>query len=729
MSVSRTALVLLVSLCLSGLVSAGSLSGRVLDPNKRPLPGVRVMLSGESGRQASQLSQEDGGYRFDRLASGTYTIRILELGFEQTSERLVVRVEEDLIHDLTVHPDVLKETVVVTATRTESSQTLLGNSVSVIGREELEVRQALTIGDLLRTVPGVHILQTGQPGSVTSLFIRGGESDYSRVLVDGMPINQPGGSLEISNLGLTNVERIEVVRGPQSALYGSDAISGVIQLFSRKPPREGGRPHGELRADLGNHGQGTGALSLFGGNKRFGLTTDFRHFETDNTVPNAFFRENSFASRASVSLSSQSNLSLIARTDRSRAGVPGPVLFGPPDLEENYRKRDNMLGLGWDHTMSDGWKQSVFFSHSATSLLSEDLVDSGVFIPAFEDRTAAYPSFDFPYSYLNSTRRNALNYQSDVNVGGHLLAAGLDWEQERGTVGDVRASRNNAGVYLQDQFFPGERWALTGGLRLDRNGSFGFAASPRLSVSYLLRSAQSERFWGLTRPKFNAGLGIKEPNFLESYSQNPYFKGNPDLKPERTKSAEVGIEQHLGGGRVQTEVNAFYSHFLNQIDLVTVDFQTFEGRYINIGKSQAWGIEHSSRLAVSRDIHLAGSYTYLNSRILRSANPTHPVLREGARLLRRPTHSGAVSGGWTRDRYRIYSSLVMVSNRADNDFYGLGLLEVEGYTRWDLSAGCRLTDTLDLYGTFQNVLDRRYQEALGYPALPFNFRAGIKVRF
>ncbi len=729
MSVSRSVLVFLFIFCLCDALSAGSLSGRVSDPYNRPVSGVRLMLSGESGRQATQLSQEDGGYRFDHLAPGTYSIRIFELGFDQTSERLVLRDGDDRVHNLTVHPDVLKETVVVTATRTESSQTLLGNSVSVIGRDEIELRQTLTVGDLLRTVPGVHILQTGQPGSVTSLFIRGGESDYSRILVDGMPINQPGGSLEISNLGLTNVERIEVVRGPQSALYGSDAISGVIQLFSRKPPREGGRPQGELRADLGNHGQGTGALSLFGGNKRFGLTTDFRHFETDNTVPNAFFRENSFASRASVSLSPSSNLSVIARTDRSRAGVPGPVLFGPPDLEENYRKRDNMVGLGWGYTMSDAWKQTVFFSHSATSLLSEDLVDSGFFIPAFGDRTAAFPSFDYPYSYLNSTRRNTLDYQSDVTVAGHLLAAGLDWEQERGTVGDVRASRNNAGVYLQDQFFLGERWALTGGLRLDQNGSFGFAATPRVSVSYLLRSSQPESFWGITRPKFNAGIGIKEPNFLESYSQNPYFRGNPDLKPERTKSAEVGIEQHLSGGRIQTEVNAFYNHFLNQIDLVTVDFQTFEGRYINIGKSQAWGIEHSSRVSIFQDVHLAATYTYLNTRILRSANPTHPVLREGARLLRRPTHSGAVSGGWTRDRYRIYSSLVIVSDRADNDFYGLGLLDVDGYTRWDLSAGCRVTEALDVYGTFQNVLDRRYQEALGYPALPFNFRAGIKVRF
>ncbi len=731
MSVSRnaSAIFFILCFCLCALLSAGSLSGRVSDPGLRAVPGVRLMLSGEGGLHATQVSGEDGDYRFENLSPGRYLLRIFELGLDQTSEPIVLQEGEERVLNMTVRPELLKETVVVTATRTESSQTLLGNSVTVINSEEIESRQPETVADLLRTVPGVHILQTGQPGSLTSLFIRGGESDYGKVLIDGMPVNQPGGSLEISNISAANLERIEVVRGPQSALYGSDAISGVIQLFSRKPPQEGGRPKGEVRADLGNYGQGTGAVSLSGGTRRFGLTTDFRHFETDNSVPNAFFRENSFASRASLALWADSSLKVIARTDRSRAGAPGPVLFGPPDLEENYRKRDNMLALGWDYSPDDTWKHTLNYSHSGTSLLSEDLVDSGSFLPAFGDLTAAFPSYDYPYSYLNSTRRNTLNYQTDMTVSGHMLAAGLDWEQERGTVGDVRASRNNTGMYLQDQLFAGQRWALTTGLRVDHNGSFGLAATPRVSLAYLLRKAEPDRFWGSMRTKFNAGIGIKEPNFLESYSQNPYFRGNPDLKPEKTKSAEVGVEQHLDGDRVVTEVNAFYNNFVNQIDLVTVDFQTYEGRYVNIGRSQAWGFEHSTRVMASRDLHVTASYTYLNSRILASESPDHPVLREGARLLRRPTHSGALSAGWTRDRYRIYSSLVLVGSRADNDFYGLGLLQVDGYARWDLSAGWRLTEALDLYGTFQNVLDRRYQEALGYPALPFNFRAGVRVRF
>jgi outer membrane cobalamin receptor len=711
---------------MSTMLVAASLSGKVRDEQGKPLVGIHLQLAGQE-RTSTATTGESGEYRFDALPAGSYRLFVRELGFESRSEEVTLETAGDLTHDVVLKLELLRQTVIVTATRNEVSTSLLGNSVTVIPKDEIKAARSLS--DVLRSVTGVHVLQTGAPGSVTSLYIRGGESDYSKVLLDGIPLNQPGGYAELSNLTTADIERIEVVRGPQSALYGSDAITGVVQIFTRKPDEEINRPQAELSLETGSYSQLGASGGIHGRYDRLSYSGLFSHWQTDNAVPNSFLNNNSFSSTVGVELSEKATLTLLGRGEYGGAGVPGPSLFGPPDLEESYRKRNSWFGATFSQRLTTSASHRLSYSQAQINELSEDLVDSGSFLPSYQGQIAAFPSFDYLYSFLNATRRQEAGYQADFSASSHVVTTGLEFENERGTVGDVRASRSNYGYYLQDQLVTNRRVSLTGGVRLDHNVSFGFAATPRFSAAWLLRAGQEGGFWGMTRPKFNFGLGIKEPSLLESYSTNPYYRGNPDLKPERTRSLETGIEQRLAGNRLRVELNGFYNYFRNQIDLLTTDFNTFDASYFNIGRSQAWGIEHVVELRPEQSWRISGGYTYLNTRILESAAPFHPVLRAGSRLLRRPTHSGFVTAGWYRSRWSLGARAVFLGNRTDNDFYGLNLREVDGYSRVDVNGSVRIGKQAEFFAAIQNLLNAEYSEALGYPALKLNFRSGLRFRF
>ena len=714
--------------------SAESVSGTVADPRGAPVAGIRLILLQDNTPVSSTLTDPQGSYRFEELAAGIYQISIHELGFEQEKSEFEVRTGEELRHDLMLSLRLLEEKVVVTGTRTASPRNLLGNSISVITAEEIEAQRGVTLGDVLRTVPGVAIAQNGGPGSVSSIFLRGGESNYTKVLLDGIPLNKPGGAIDLSNISLTNVERIEVVRGPQSALYGSDAISGVIQILSKKGTE--GRPRFNLFLEGGTFDTLHAGTSIAGRLEKLSYSLAFQHFSTDNMEPNDFFHNNSFSSLFEIETSRNSSLTLVGRLERGRSGVPGPTAFGRPDLEEFSRKKDFALSASWNQTLSDSWQHEIAYSQSYNNVLSEDLVDSGPYVPQFEGKEASscfFPpcqSFDFvPLSSLNATRKHLINYQSDFFLNTHFLSAGFEYEHQRGTLNDLLATRDNFGYYIQDQFILAQRLAVTAGLRLEDNDSFGLFASPRVSLSYLLREGGAQDFWGTTRPTFNFGLGIKEPTFLESFSPNFFFQGNPDLDPEKSRSFEVGLEQSLARNRLQAQLNLFHNRYEDQIAFVILDFSTFEGTFLNTDKSQAWGIEQTLQFAPSANLHFGGGYTYLNSKVVEILNPFSPVFEEGSQLLRRPAHSGFLTIDWSAGRFHLNSQIIFNGKRADSDFLGLGLTEVDGYTKWDLSGSFRMNRNLELYTTLRNILNQEYFEVLGFPALKFHFRSGLRLSF
>ena len=686
-----------------------SISGKLVDPDGNLVSGVRLLLVQDDRTIATVLIDESGRYSFLDVAPGAYRILIRELGFRQQGDDIRLAPGRDLQHDLVLRIELPGEEVLVTATRTEAHTSLLGSSVTVISADEIEAQNTINIAELLRNSPSVNILQSGGAGSLTSIFVRGGESDYNKVLLDGIPLNQPGGAVDLSNLSTTNIDRIEIVRGPQSALYGSDAITSVIQIFTKKGAAENSIPKGSVFLEGGTFDTFRGGAAIGGQLDRVSYSAAFQHFSTENSGPNDFFRNNSFSSNIGIQLSANSSLNFVGRVERGKSGVPGPTALGVLDLEEFYRKRDLVLGLAWNHHISDSWQQTVSYSHSYLNQLSED-------------PEVSHP-FDFQFSFLSATRRHNTNYQSDFLIHSHMLSAGFEYEEQQGVVGDVRKRRTNFGYYIQDQFLLTHRLAITGGLRLEDNGSFGFAATPRVSLSYLARSGQEGGFWGMTRPKFHFGLGIKEPNFVESFSQNFFFRGNPDLKPERTKSIEAGVEQMLAGDRVRAEVNFFHNRF---DDLIA--FEVVDRSFFNIIASRAWGVENVFQFVPREDLRFFAGYTYLDSAVLTSS-PLDPVFREGDRLPLRPTHSSFAGLTFLSDKWTVSTRATFVGSRADSDFFRAELTEVDGYTRWDLSGSYRIHHNLELVATFQNLLNQEYFEKIGFPALRFHFRFGLRFRF
>ncbi len=710
-------------------VFSESITGRVRDPQAKPISGIRLLLTKNNATVANCLSDALGYYSFQNIQPGNYVLEVHQLGFQQEQRDLEVTAGRDLNYDVFMKLKTLEEQILVTATRTTAPTSLLGSSVTVITKEKIRAQHASNVAETLRNVPGMNVMQLGGKGSLTSLFLRGGESDYTKILLDGIPLNQPGGAIDLSNLSTANVERIEIVRGPQSALYGSDAIAGVIQIFTQKGSVEHTVPRFDFFSEAGTYDTVRGGVGLRGGIGRLSYSAQFQHLSTDNSEPNDFFHNNSFSTSIGFETSSSSSVSIVGRVERGKSGVPGPTAFGRPDLEEFYRKRDFAVGLSWHNRLSDSWQQQISYSQAYVNQLSVDTVDSGSFFPEFRGKTAAFPSLDFPFSFLAATRRHNINYQSDFILSSHLLSAGLDYEEERGVVGQTRASRTNFGYYIQDQFLLLRRLAITGGLRLEDNGSFGFSATPRVSLAYLLRNGNGNEFWGMTRSKFNFGLGIKEPNFIESFSPNFFFKGNPDLKPERTRSFEVGLEQIVAQNRVSVEVNFFHSYFRDQIAFQTINLETFEGSFFNIGESRAWGSEQIIRVILSKKFDFSTGYTYLNSKILKSNNPFDPVFQEGARLLLRPTHAASLGLTWGWRQWLVHTNATFIGNRADSDFRGIGLVEVGGYTKWDLSGTYQIDSHLQFYVACENILNQDYFEEIGFPALKFNFRSGLRFGF
>jgi vitamin B12 transporter len=276
-------------------------------------------------------------------------------------------------------------------------------------------------------------------------------------------------------------------------------------------------------------------------------------------------------------------------------------------------------------------------------------------------------------------------------------------------------------VYVQDRLVLGDKVFVTAGGRVEHNASFGTRAVPRAAVAWRVRGGQEA-----TTLRASAGAGIKEPSFFHSFGVSFFALGNPDLRPERSRTFDAGIEQRLGAGRVRAEATAFHHDYRDQIAYHVVDFTTFQGTFVNLGRTRARGVELSVEAAPSSSLWLSAAYTFLDGTILVSTDEFDPVVAVGRPLLRRPKHQASFGGRFTRGRVGLGANLVAVGRRADSDFAGLGLLMNDGYTRVDARARVRIAYGLEAFIVGENLLDRRYQEILGYPALGRTLRGGVR---
>jgi vitamin B12 transporter len=711
--------------------ASGRLEGSVRTIDGAALPHVVLELQGPRGGRRLTTGP-DGTFRVEGLAPGRYAATVDAPGLEVVPPAsAVVGPGKETRLDLVLAPAPVREHVLVSATRGEATLSNLGVSADVVDRARIEERAASSLLPLLQDVAGIATARTGGVGGQASAFLRGGEARFVRVLVDGMPVNQPGGAFDFGTALPFELERVEVVRGAASALYGTDALAGVVQLVTRHPP-PGEPPSVRGEAEGGRFGWQRYLASTSGADDRFDWNGGAQRLTTDNAEPNSRFDQTAAAAALGFRVDERTKARAVVRFDGSRVGTPGPAAYGPPDLDASF-ERDDLVVSASVRRADVRLAHQLHVGYARTSQLSLDPVDSGCFVPEGEGRTGSFPYCDFPSAegFLNRTSRFLAGYQAEASLGSaQLLTAGAEVEHETGAIGDrsadlLRPERTNVGVYAQDRLLLGGRTYLTLGARLESNGSFGTRVVPRAALAFRLRDGDDA-----TTLRASAGLGIKEPSFFESYGESLFAKGNPDLKPERSATVDVGIEQRLFGSRLRAVLTVFDHDYRDEI-AYTADPNTFVGTYVNLGRTRARGVEAALDARPWPWLLLDGAYTFLDGEILEGPSDFDPVYAPGRPLLRRPAHQASASARLRLARASLGLTLAYVGARADSDFVGLGLADDPSfrnpsYTRLDARLRVRVGGPVEAFLIGENLLAERYQEVLGYPALPRSLRAGVR---
>jgi vitamin B12 transporter len=541
-----------------------------------------------------------------------------------------------------------------------------------------------------------------------------------------VPVNEPGGEFNLGPLLPLELERVEIVRGAASSLYGSDALAGVIHLVTRRYPAA---PRFRAEAEGGSFAWRRGEASTSGRAGRFDWNMGALRLDTDNAEPNSALRENAAAAALGVAAGDGTELRLHLRGEDTRHGTPGPTAFGRPDLDARFERQIGVAGLQVrhlrgrvSHELRVGW--------ALQDWLSLNPLDSGSYVPRSGDRVGPFAISDFvdPLGFQQDTRRLSAGYQLETQAGGrHLLTLGAEVERETGAVGSrseplLRPARTNAGAYAQDRLVLGRRVFVTLGGRVERNASYGTRAVPRVAAAWRLTDG------GATVLKASAGKGIKEATFFESFGSSFFARGNPALRPERSVTFDGGLEQRLLADRLRLEATAFQHDYRDQINFQVVDPVSFQGTFVNLGRTRARGIELAADAAPRRDLRLSAQYTFLDGEVLVSGDAFNAVYAAGRPLLRRPRHQASLSAHVGGERAGAGATVVLVGRRADSDFLGLDLTENAGYGRLDLRARVRVASRLEAVVVAENVTGERYQDVLGYPAPGRSVRAGLRFR-
>jgi len=719
-------------LAVAGLAAAadaptGSLEGTVHTSDGRALPGVAVTLDGEA-HDRRLTTGPDGSFAAVGLPPGGYVASVDAPGLELREPRTATVGAGEARLDLVLAPAPVCERVVVSATRGEATLSSLGVAADVLDRDHIEDRAAASLLPLLQDVPGVATARAGQTGLQASVFLRGGESRYARVLVDGVPVNQPGGAFDFGTAVPFELERVEVVRGAASSLYGTDALAGVVSLETRRA-RPGEGPSLRAEGEGGSFGWQRWLGATSGARGPFDWNAGVQRLTTDNAQPNSRFEQTAMAVSAGAKVDGRTDARAVVRFDSSRTGTPGPTAFGRADLDASFEREDLVASVSVRRVETRA-SQRLSLGYARTDQLSLDPADSGPWVPEWEGATGTYPLFDFPNEagFQNQTARLAAGYQADLSLGTrHLLTAGGEAEHETGALGSraeelLRPERTNLGAYVQDRVLLGRRAYLTVGGRVERNGSYGTHAVPRAALAVRVREGEDA-----TTLRASAGMGIKEPSFLESYGESFFARGNPDLDPERSTTFDLGLEQRLLGSRLRASVTGFHHDYQDQIAYTVVDWSTYQGTYVNLARTRARGVEVALEARPDSHVYLRGQYTYLDGEIVESPSGFDPVYAAGEPLLRRPRHQGSVSAQVSFPRWRAGATLARVGERADSDFVGLGLTRAAPYTRLDARLRARVAGSVEAFVVVENLLDAEYQEVLGYPALGRSVRGGLRL--
>jgi outer membrane cobalamin receptor len=745
--------------------SKGRVEGTISDPQSGKVTDASVLLIDMAGISRYQTrTDSEGEFLFDGVTSGRYRLKVETSGFTQADEKWIdVQAGQTEKADVSLQLAAVSDYVVVTATRTATTTEELGGSISVITGEDFRRTSQPVVSESLRLIPGISVAQTAGRGGITSIFTRGGESDYNKVLIDGVPVNSAGGAFDFAFLTPENFDRIEVARGPGSALFGSDAMTSVIQLVTIRGTTE--TPQLDVSAEGGSYGFNRDVARLSGLYKRFDYSTSFGYLTTNGKEDNNDYINRSASANLGFQLAPTVDLRVSSRFNSNQLGVPGPtsVLFADPDHRQKHK--DIALSASLDIRTTSRWNQNVRGIYSELDTFSFDPLVQDL------DRPPVPPFFfepDSAFTFRDHQKRSGIHYQTVAALGSNnILTAGVEYEHESAVFTDdfsrVSPDRNNFGFYVQDQISWRDRLFITAGVRLEHNSGdvpddlraaleflgsnvpdgdvgFGFSANPKIAISAFARPHQQGAF-GATRLKASFGTGIKEATLTEAFSPSLFFLGNPGLDPERAISFEVGAAQEFFDRRALVDATYFDNRFRDMI-IFTLDPVTFgpvrlpDGtltNFINLERASGRGIELTGAVRPEARLSLRASYTFLDSQLDRAMESSANQI--GLPLIRRPRHSGGFEVMWVDQKFDLTLDGSIVGRRRDVDpvtgsrfdLSGRPLFN-DGYEKINAAGSYRLNRFVSFFARVENLFNEDYEEILGFPAYKLNFSAGLRLR-
>ena len=604
---------------------------------------------------------------------------------------------------LTEETDVLEE-IVVSATRTATPSSQLGSSVTVITSEEIEARQQTQVIDVLRSVPGVNVVQTGPMGGTVSVYIRGTENRHTLVLIDGVEFRdatQTGGNADLRNLTTDNIERIEVVRGPQSVLYGSDAIGGVINIITKKGQKQ---PTGFISLEAGSYNTKRGVAGGAFGNDHItssftvsGTKTDGLSVarEADGNREDDGYENKSAALKINAMPSEMLDLNFNLHLSTSQQDSDG---FGYDDDGNSKSLIDNFDTLDTDettgrlegvfHFLEDRWQMALGGSYSRVDR-ETDLEYGG------------------EYDFKGTIRK--FDVQNTFLLDGHnTIVAGVETETETYEDNSLEKRATNNAIYLQEQFAAGN-FAAAVGIRHDDHEAFGGITTWRVAPTYTISATG-------TQLKGSVGTGFKAPSLYQLYgpdidygSWGYYVVGNKELEPEESIGYDIGIEQPLFNKQWVIAVSWFWNDIDNLIDYNDADDAV---GYYNVSGVKTQGIESSLSWYPCDYFNMQLGYTYTD------------VDTSGEQLYRRPFHKGTADlNFYPIENLQINFNAVYVGERDDTS------KKLDAYTLVNLAASYQVCKNVKLFGRIENLFDEAYEEAAGYGTAELSGYAGVKLSF
>jgi vitamin B12 transporter len=775
---SFRAIILMLFAASSIAQSTPTLRGKVVDQLGSRVPDAKIILLEDDKPIIDGKSGAEGSFSLAVPKAGRYNVRVTATGFA-TQTILVDVGKEDAELTITLRIGALAQQIVVSATGFAISEAEVGASVSVIDSEQIGALNKLDVLEDLRLVAGAQIIQTSQRGGTTSLFMRGGESDFNKVLVDGIPVNDIGGFFDFGQLSNNGIANLEVLRGANSVLYGSDALSGVVNVTSARGTTVS--PELKYSVDGGNFGTLHQDVSLGGALRGLDYLSEFSQFQSQGSFQNDYFHNETVSTNAGWQINPKTEIRATFRHIATGLGSPNGILFYGISDDSFQTNRNTYGSISVQQQTTEKWQNSVqlsfaqfgsdFVNPSPTgepsfgNTLGNNVTIRGangfsVTGQAILDFAGTYPE-EFP----DYEARRSLYAQSDYQfLKDWTGVVGFRYEHEDGE----GLTRDNYSTMLQTHGSIAHRLFTTFGVGLEHNSFFGFAASPLISMAYYLRKASNSGVLGETKLKFNFGQGIKEASTSQQASAlvdllSPdliaQFKVGP-IGPERSRTFDFGLEQRLWNGRGLLGVTLFDNNFYNLIaflspgELISIGVPpdvangtSTGGAFVNATSERTKGVEVEYKHDIGHGLLFQGEYTYLDGVVTKafgdpSFNPLFPDIPigafsplEGARPFRRAPHSGSLALFYNRKKLSSSLTGYLVSRRDDSTFlsdanFGNTLLLpnrnlVPGYQKFDLSLGYSVTRYAKLYTSIENLLSQHYQPTFGFPAAPFEIRAGM----